>query len=94
MVQMEHPKAKNEFPEQVRTRIEEARRKQKKPSDTLAGHDNDCEQELETVTTPAAAIAFPEFPTLNLTILKGVIGDRAQDQPYSPASLTPTIAIA
>lgn len=97
MVQMKHPKAKIEFPEQVRTRVEEARRKLKKPSGTLVEPDDDCENEPEPATTPPVAVVspvFPEFPELNLTILKGVIRDQARIQPYTPAPLMQSIAIA
>jgi hypothetical protein len=67
---MKHPKARNEFPEQLRPRIEEARRKLKKLNGTLIRDDGVCNHDEETVATPALAPAFPDFPELNLTILR------------------------
>jgi hypothetical protein len=67
---MKHPKARNELPEQVKARVEEARRKLKKSSGTLMESVEACEHDGGVVTTCAAPVAFPAFPELRLTILK------------------------
>jgi hypothetical protein len=43
--QMKHPKAKNEFPEDVKKRAEETRRKLKKPNDEIMPTEEEDEDE-------------------------------------------------
>jgi hypothetical protein len=82
IAQVKQPKAKIEFPDQVRTRVEEARRKTKKPNGTLPA-ENACEYEDETAVASAVAVAFPDFPKLNLSILSRDIQDRALGQRHT-----------
>jgi hypothetical protein len=62
---MTHPKAKNEFPEDVKKRAEEIRRKLKKPNDEIIPTEEDeeaSEQDGETLLESVPTKAFPEFP--------------------------------
>jgi hypothetical protein len=65
--QMKHPKAKNEFPEDVKKRAEETRRKLKKPNDEIIPTEEEDEDEAseqggEALLEPVPTKAFPEFP--------------------------------
>jgi hypothetical protein len=69
-LQMKHPKARNEFPEQVRIRIEEARKKVKKQDGISTENDDSCHHDEETKLRSSLTFAFPDFPDLALSILK------------------------
>jgi hypothetical protein len=69
-LQMKHPKARNELPEQVRTRIEEARKKVKKQDGISTENDNSCHYNEKTKLRSDLTAAFPDFPDLALSILR------------------------
>jgi hypothetical protein len=90
---VKQPKAKIEYPDQVRTRVEEARRKLKKLNGTLPAEDG-CVPYDDTATASAVPVTFPDFPKLNLSILNRVSQDRAQGQRYNSATLALPESIA
>jgi hypothetical protein len=68
---MKHPKARNEIPEQVKARVEEARKKLKKANDTSIEKNYVCHNaEIKAESPVTAAVPFPDFPELDLSILK------------------------
>jgi hypothetical protein len=79
--QMSHSNAKNERPDDVKRRVEETRRKQKRASHSVKLDEDDgaSEQEDEeaqeaavsSAVAVAVAVTFPNPPTLELTIFKG-----------------------
>jgi hypothetical protein len=78
---MKHPKARNESPEQVRPRIEEARRKVKKSNDTWIEDDDACHPDGVAAADPAFALAFPDFPAMDLSILRALPKDGRETSP-------------
>jgi hypothetical protein len=67
---MKHSKARNELPEQVRTRVEEAKKKLNKPHGRSSNGNDFGGHSGEGTIKPAVALPFPEFPRLELTILR------------------------
>jgi hypothetical protein len=65
--QMMHPKARTEFPEDVKTRVEEARRKLKNPGNATLQEEESSPEKKGGLTM---ANAFPDFPEFNLTTLR------------------------
>jgi hypothetical protein len=63
---MKQSKARNELPEHVRTRVEEAKNKLKK----VQGRSLNSDYSGEGTIKPTVALPFPEFPRLELTILR------------------------
>jgi hypothetical protein len=67
---MKQSKARNELPEHVRTRVEEAKNKLKKVQGRSLNGDDISDHSGEGTIKPTVALPFPEFPRLELTILR------------------------
>jgi hypothetical protein len=63
---MMHSKTKREFSEDVKIRVEEARRKLKQPRDAAEEDASERNKEMSSMHT----YTFPSVPELDLTILK------------------------
>jgi hypothetical protein len=67
---MKQSKAKNELPKHVRTRVIEAKKKLKKPHSVSFNSDDIGDHSGEGTIKSTVALPFPEFPRLELTILR------------------------
>jgi hypothetical protein len=59
-----------EYPEHVKRRLEEAKKKSKKPRDDSLSENEDFEDERFALPKHIVSLEFPDLPKFDLTILK------------------------